>query len=57
MSEILERRKDNYEKQEIHRRSMIAAVKRLHKAGQKAKEIADYLGIPESKVKKILFDR
>lgn len=57
MADILERRKDNYEKQEIHRRSMIAAIKRLYKAGQKSKEIADYLGVPESTVRKILFDR
>lgn len=57
MSDILKRRKENYEKQEIHRRSLIAAVKRLHKAGQKAKEISDYLGVPESTVKKILFKR
>lgn len=57
MSDILERRKDNYEKQQIHRRSLIAAVKRLHKEGQKTKEISDYLGVAESQVKKILFER
>lgn len=57
MADIIERRKTETNDNQIHRRSMIAAVKRLHKAGQKAKEIADYLGIPESKVKKILFDR
>lgn len=56
MSDILKRRKDEYEKQEIHRRSLISAIKRLHKAGQKAKEIADYLGVPESTVRHILFD-
>lgn len=55
MADIIERRKT--ENNQIHRRSMIAAVKRLHKAGQKAKEIADYLGIPESKVRKILFEK
>lgn len=57
MADILERRKDEYEKQQIHRRSLIAAVKRLHKEGQKTKEIADYLGVAESQVRKILFDK
>lgn len=56
MGDILKRQKDNYEKQEIHRRSLISAIKRLHKAGQKAKEIADYLGVPESTVRRVLFD-
>jgi len=56
MADIIERRKTETDNQ-IHRRSMIAAVKRLHKAGQKAKEIADYLGIPESTVRKILFKK
>lgn len=57
MSDIIKREKHETEKQQIHRRSMIAAVKRLHKAGQKAKEISDYLGIPESQIKKILFNK
>ena len=57
MSDILKRRKDNYEKQQIHRRSLIAAVKRLYKAGQKTKEISDYLGVAESEVRKILFEK
>ena len=56
MADIIERRKETNDNQ-IHRRSLIAAVKRLHKAGQKTKEIADYLGIPESKVRRILFER
>ena len=56
MADIIERRKTETDNQ-IHRRSMIAAVKRLHKAGQKTKEIADYLGIPESTVRKILFEK
>ena len=57
MADIIERRKTETNDNQIHRRSMIAAVKRLHKAGQKAKEIADSLGIPESKVRKILFEK
>lgn len=58
MGDILQRRKDNnYEKQQIHRRSLIAAVKRLYKAGQKTKEISDYLGIAESEVRRILFEK
>lgn len=56
MADIIERRKTETDNQ-IHRRSMIAAIKRLHKAGQKTKEISDYLGIPESKVRRILFER
>lgn len=54
MSDILTREKKAEERQ-IHRRSLIAAVKRLYKAGQKTKEIADYLGVAESTVRNILF--
>lgn len=54
MSDILTREK-KVEERQIHRRSLIAAVKRLHKEGQKTKEISDYLGIAESQVRKILF--
>jgi len=54
MSDILTREKKAEERQ-IHRRSLIAAVKRLHKEGQKIKEIADYLGVAESTVRNILF--
>lgn len=57
MADILERRKTEAEKQQIHRRSLIAAVKRLHKEGQKTKEISDYLGVAESTVRRILFER
>ena len=56
MSDILTREKKAEERQ-IHRRSLIAAVKRLHKEGQKAKEIADYLGVAESTVRNILFKK
>lgn len=54
MSDILTREKKAEERQ-IHRRSLIAAVKRLHKEGHKIKEIADYLGVAESTVRNILF--
>ena len=56
MSDILTREK-KAEERRIHRRSLIAAVKRLHKEGQKIKEIADYLGVAESTVRNILFKK
>ena len=57
MADIIKREKRKTEKQQIHRRTLTAAVKGLHKEGKKAKEIADRLGIPESHVRKILFER
>lgn len=55
MGDILQRRKDNYELSQIHRRSLISAAKRLHKEGKKAKEISEELGVAESTIRNIIY--
>lgn len=55
MGDILQRRKDKYEARQIHRRSLIAAAKRLYKEGKKAKEISEELGVAESTIRSIIY--